>query len=1014
MVNKALSQGIKSQSWVAIEYLNNNNETTNYWIAIHDIDIKNKKLKVDAFNVNKISPKHNGVIEITINYDNIKSATLLKNTKYNQNELLIPKIESNLEELKWLEFDTFSNEVLDYILECMIHEETPYQRETTLVKGLDQDSFNNLKQNEQIILTHEQIADLVPKIEKLSNNDKKHYYEIVTLALNMLSISTKNGLFVVAYKNLYFDPVRKSLEPSNNINFNYTFKSNEDKLYRHNLRNYLDIDTEYFLELFLKSPEQAKKLLEPEVLKYNESLDDRPYIMDLVTEFNAHIEREFDLIKRRYKYNSLSTPLKAFFGNMTGSFLSGRTRKVDLVVLDNRANIDQLRVIYNALTKPITYVQGPPGTGKTHTIINTLISSFFNEDKVLVSSNNNKPINDIYEKINSIKSHGKKMYLPFIRLGNKEETIKSLNYIKDNIDIINKYQIKPELLNNHARNSVQEMKQINELISNYETRIELEEELEVLTTMKEKLKLDLRSVVVSEMINKKTKELIQTPVVRDDDVKKYIKKADNKFFQWLFFTGIKHYKKLFEPKNEPLLNIIKAEDDDEKFTSFTNYIKDDKNFNNFQKIFPIILTTNQSAHRLGLQNELFDLVIIDEAGQSSIGYALFPISRAKRLLLVGDQNQLKPVITMAEEDNNILMNKYNINNDYNYLENSILLTMQKVDTVSKFVLLRYHYRSSKDIINFSNYKYYNEQLIIETLANNLDKNALELINVNTKQEYTPVEKNTSILEIDAILQDIKNKQYENVGIITPFRNQANLITELLDENLKEKVSVGTIHTFQGDEKDVIYFSTGISNKTHSKSFDWVKNNQELINVATTRAKRKFILVTDVDELKIRSSVRNDLFELYNYILARGNPINLTKSNRTYFINGANFKNYDTKKEQEFFETIKHLLSTGDKYELRKKVRIASILGKFITNDKFSYALKGEFDLVIFRRVGPHQIPVVAIELDGSEHKIDPKVIKRDQIKEEICKDNNIRLIRIDNKYSRRYLYIKDLLKDILV
>lgn len=304
--------------------------------------------------------------------------------------------------------------------------------------------------------------------------------------------------------------------------------------------------------------------------------------------------------------------------------------------------------------------------------------------------------------------------------------------------------------------------------------------------------------------------------------------------------------------------------------------------------------------------------------------------------------------------------------------------------------------------------------IIETLANNLDKNALELINVNTKQEYTPVEKNTSRLEIDAILQDIKNKQYENVGIITPFRNQANLITKSLDENLKEKVSVGTIHTFQGDEKDVIYFSTGISNKTHSKSFDWVKNNQELINVATTRAKRKFILVTDVDELKIRSSVRNDLFELYNYILARGKPINLTKSNRTYFINGANFKNYDTKKEQEFFETINHLLSTGDKYELRKKVRIASILGKFITNDKFSYALKGEFDLVIFRRVGPHQIPVVAIELDGSEHKIDPKVIKRDQIKEEICKDNNIRLIRIDNKYSRRYLYIKDLLKDILV
>ena len=52
---------------------------------------------------------------------------------------------------------------------------------------------------------------------------------------------------------------------------------------------------------------------------------------------------------------------------------------------------------------PLAYIQGPPGTGKTNTIINTIVTAFFNERTVLFASNNNHPIDGVYEKLSHLK-----------------------------------------------------------------------------------------------------------------------------------------------------------------------------------------------------------------------------------------------------------------------------------------------------------------------------------------------------------------------------------------------------------------------------------------------------------------------------------------------------------------------------------------------------------------------------------------------------------------------------------
>ena len=112
---------------------------------------------------------------------------------------------------------------------------------------------------------------------------------------------------------------------------------------------------------------------------------------------NTFVGRFEPLIEEKIESGNLDYPLKAFFGN-TNRF-GAKRKEPSIVIYDNKVNIDQMRVIYNCMKYPITYVQGPPGTGKTQTILNVVLSAFFNSRTTLICSSNNKPINGILEKL---------------------------------------------------------------------------------------------------------------------------------------------------------------------------------------------------------------------------------------------------------------------------------------------------------------------------------------------------------------------------------------------------------------------------------------------------------------------------------------------------------------------------------------------------------------------------------------------------------------------------------------
>lgn len=1014
-VVQTIAKAIKERKWLMIRYHNRSGEFTSYWCAVHDISLTDQSFTVAAFNQSKLHQDNGGLLtHVRIKVERIQSACIINHTTYDQPDSLIDTIERNFDKLQWLQYIHVNDVVLDYLLDSMIHDSIPYQKETALIPGIDEFSLENARSNGSFQLSLKQMGELTEKLARLARNDIKKNNKSVSLAINLLSIVTKQGLFTVAYRDVLYDPARRSLIIDLSIKFNYEFASDETRNHRYNLKNYLDVETDYFTSLFINDPEKAKSILQEALPPFRESLDDRPYLMDLIRSFHGFIRQEFLAIKETKKLGGLPVSMLAFFGEIDSRMLSRRNRRAELILLNDKLNIDQLRVIHNALKQPVTYVQGPPGTGKTQCILNVLVTALFNKQKVLVTSNNNKPIDEIYEKIMNIQSMSQAIPLPVLRLGNAERVLQTLNHINYLLNKYDHYQADDTKLEKHYTSNQLKMKQINAIIDDYERRLEIEEEIDALISMTDDVKVNLRaSVLIDQELKKKQQQLSKITHYDESAIHNLIPKMDYALLSWLFFMSIKHIKAIKKDRFTNLRKILAITDEEQKVKEFNDFTANPEHFALIQELFPIILTTNQSVHRLGMPAQKFDLAIIDEAGQSSIGYSLFAFMRAKRLLLVGDENQLRPVISLNPLTNDVLMRKYKIAGAYNYVENSILMTMQKQDTISKFVLLRYHYRCHPDIIAFSNKKYYHSRLI-SVRKPVLQEKALFYMDVDASNIPRSNQRNTSQLEAQAIISDIKKRTNDSsIAIITPFKNQSDLLKELIATQGISNVDVGTVHAFQGDEKDIVYLSTAIHDKSSDGSFQWLKNNQELINVATTRAKNKLIVVADYNEIGHRSPTSNDYKELIDYVKNNGKEVQLTPSERLEYVNNSNYKQYNTVKEKEFFETIRHLLSIGSKYKVQRQVKVADILNVFTAPKLHNYGMMSVFDLVVFEKIGGDDRPVLVIEVDGDEHSTDQTVIKRDALKEKICKDNGIQLIRIRNDYSRRYMHIKEIFVRLL-
>jgi very-short-patch-repair endonuclease len=274
---------------------------------------------------------------------------------------------------------------------------------------------------------------------------------------------------------------------------------------------------------------------------------------------------------------------------------------------------------------------------------------------------------------------------------------------------------------------------------------------------------------------------------------------------------------------------------------------------------PVWVVTNLSAKgSLPLKANLFDLLVIDEASQCDIASALPLFYRAKQVVIIGDPKQLKHISILRDHEDKKLAIENNMSKmclDCTYNKNSLYDLTERIikDRNKEPVLLNQHYRSCKDIINFSNEHFYEKKLDIKTNERNLisNKNYPNGINwvdvkgktIQTKSPYNKEEAK----EILKILKKFPKTKKTSIGVVTIFRRQMELIESMIEkipELKKLDIEIGTTHKFQGGEKDIIIFSPAISNGIKQRTLNWVQSTTQLLNVAITRAKSILIVVGD--------------------------------------------------------------------------------------------------------------------------------------------------------------------------
>lgn len=127
-------------------------------------------------------------------------------------------------------------------------------------------------------------------------------------------------------------------------------------------------------------------------------------------------------------------------------------------------------------------------------------------------------------------------------------------------------------------------------------------------------------------------------------------------------------------------------------------------------------------------------------------------------MLVGDPQQLSPVILLHPADNERLKKIYSVTEEYDYIKNSIYKTYLACDAVSEEILLSHHYRCNEKIIAFNNQKYYNNKLVI----NSQSQADTPLIFKNIAGNTTNY-KNTAPREAEEIIEFIKDNPDKSIG-----------------------------------------------------------------------------------------------------------------------------------------------------------------------------------------------------------------------------------------------------------
>jgi very-short-patch-repair endonuclease len=284
----------------------------------------------------------------------------------------------------------------------------------------------------------------------------------------------------------------------------------------------------------------------------------------------------------------------------------------------------------------------------------------------------------------------------------------------------------------------------------------------------------------------------------------------------------------------------------------------EKVYHHILKAFPCWAVTSLSAgSRIPLVPGLFDLAIVDEASQSDIPSAIPMLYRARRAGVVGDPFQLTHASRLTTARDTILRRKAGLKRvedvRFAYTESSLYDLCAGTNAVTP-VFLSETYRSTEEIANYSSRLFYNGMLRVATDEQRLTLPRGMSPGIHWTEVSGAIQSGggsgcicrEEVEQIVCILRTLllENTFLGTVGVVTPFRQQANRLRDALFESdtqfyeslLRSRVHIDTAHGFQGDERDIIVFSLCAGPDMPPGSRSFLRETGNLFNVAVSRAR----------------------------------------------------------------------------------------------------------------------------------------------------------------------------------
>ncbi|HEX5348920.1 MAG TPA: AAA domain-containing protein [Pseudonocardiaceae bacterium] len=730
-----------------------------------------------------------------------------------------------------------------------------------------------------------------------------------------------------------------------------------------------------------------------------------------------------------------------------------------------RCNLSQREAVDNALCRSISVIQGPPGTGKTETILNLVANIVVARDRTVgVVSSNNAAVDNVREKLDE-SSFG---YV-IASLGRRERREKFLAE-----QASRNAQVTRETMGVPGRSpSPQQIAdlagRLRGLQRDERQRAELQGELDA-------YRLELRHFDWH-LGRQELPDLEGLPLLRRsaDRILDYLAESEleregvrsgligriRKYFRYGSMRGLnpddtdvvlRLQREYYDKRIGELTGRVQQLDDELRRADFaslaeehrrlsvdalraslnaryrelsrTTYsatYKQGSTFASFTRDYPVVLSTCHALLDSIADGYLLDYLVIDEASQVSLLAAGLAMSCCRNLVVVGDLRQLPQIDSDAAEGLEPPGPAYDCR------RHNILSSLLELYPDLPRTLLREHYRCDPAIIGFCNKAFYDGELIPYTVAGAEQPMVVAPTVAGNHMRLHRGGGRSNQREVDVIINEViptycPDVAGTDIGITTPYRRQVDRVAD----SLIDQIEADTVHKFQGRQRAVVILTTVLDETWRGRTGLKFADDPHLINVAVSRAVRRFILVTNNDMLPTSRHIR----DLVDYIRYQNPGEKVVESAvvsvfdllyRDYSPRlrplAARLKNEMAYKSEDIVWTVLHDILAEERYAhlvAGYQVLLRNLLfgvNELTTRQEAYVRHRASVDFVVYNRVSNR--PVLAIEVDGfAYHEDNPAQLARDAIKKEILQARGLPLLRLPTTGSGEDGRIRKALDDV--